>query len=440
MMLITAVREAQIPLVSAMLLGGCAAKLVRTLRLGSMDVGLGATALFPLRARRPVAMAMCAIEFGLGAGLIATAGHVGVGWPANSVRLGAGVLFLVAASALLELRDTRPDVGCGCFGEFSTAPVSVRTIARAALLAIGAFVTIDMPPLQVPHRAFDLAPLLGIFVAELAVLAVLSPELAEALVRLGYSEPCELRVLSEDRTLSSLRRSTQWRKHARVITADVPVDMWRELCWRYVAFASRGDGRDTEVVFAVYMRPRRPPVHAALVDAATGQVLPWPAQPVGLAWPLGLAGLTQLAGLAWLAWLAGLARLAGLAGLARPARLGSSNPAGPAARLNAAPAACAMPGAAVAPGAAVMSGAAVVASAAVVAGGAAAPGSATVSETMAGLRGTVEPLLAAPAEPDKPALSAVRGVPDLRILPPAPLAAHPLGTRRADDMPFSNGI
>jgi hypothetical protein len=62
-----------------------------------------------------------------------------------------------------------------------------------------------------------------------------------------------------------------------VITEYVPVDMWRELCWRYVVFPARAGDREAEVVFAVYMRPHRPPVHAAIVDAATGEALSWPA-------------------------------------------------------------------------------------------------------------------------------------------------------------------
>jgi hypothetical protein len=111
------------------------------------------------------------------------------------------------------------------------------------------------------------------------VLAALSPELGEALVRLGYSEPCELRRLPAVRTLAALRRSSQWRRRAGLVTADVPLDMWRELCWRYVVFPARVGDREAEIVFAVHMRPHRPPIHAALVDAATGGVLAWPAAP-----------------------------------------------------------------------------------------------------------------------------------------------------------------
>jgi hypothetical protein len=59
----------------------------------------------------------------------------------------------------------------------------------------------------------------------------------------------------------------------------VPIDMWRELCWRYVVFPARVGDRDAEIVFAVYLRPHRPLIHAALVDAASGDVLAWPAAP-----------------------------------------------------------------------------------------------------------------------------------------------------------------
>jgi hypothetical protein len=276
---LTEVREAQVPLLSAMLLGGCAAKFARGLRVGSLDAGLGPTALFPLRLRRPVAVVICAVELVCGVALIVTAGGLGRGDVANAVRLTTSLLFLVATCALIELRTSHPETGCGCFGEFSTAPVSGRTLARSAFFAVAALATIGLPPLRAPHPGADAARLLGIFAVELCLIAALSPELGEALVRLGYSEPCELRRLPAVRTLAALRRSSQWRKRAGLITAEVPVDMWRELCWRYVVFPARVGDRDAEIVFAVYLRPNRPVVHAALVDSASGEVLPWPASP-----------------------------------------------------------------------------------------------------------------------------------------------------------------
>ena len=221
------IREAQVPLLSAMLLGGCAAKLARILRVGSMDAGLGPTALFPLRLRRPVAITTCAVEFACGVALIVTAGGLGRGGPATAVRLATSLLFLVATCALIELRTSHPETGCGCFGEFSRAPVSGRTLARSAFFAAAALGTIGLPPLRAPHPGADAARLLGIFAIELVVIALLSPELGEALTRLGYSEPCELRRLPTVRTLAALRRSSQWRKRSWLITTEVPVDMVR---------------------------------------------------------------------------------------------------------------------------------------------------------------------------------------------------------------------
>jgi len=277
--LVTDVQEVQIPLLSAMLLGGCAAKLTRVLRVGSMDAGLGPTALFPMHLRRPVAIAMCAAEFICGVMLLVTIGRFGRGEPANAVRLATGLLFLIATCALIELRTSHPETGCGCFGDFSRSPVSGRTLTRSALLSLAALATIGLPPVHLPRPGAEAGQLLGAAVLELLVLAVLSPELGEALVRLGYSEPCELRRLPAVRTLTALRRSSQWRRRAAVITADVPVDMWRELCWRYVVFPARVGEREAEVVFAVYLRPHRPAIHTALVDAASGGVLAWPTAP-----------------------------------------------------------------------------------------------------------------------------------------------------------------
>ena len=266
--MLAAIREVQLPVIAVLMLGACAAKLARTLRTWSVDEGLGPTALFPMRMRGPMAVLFCAVEGGLGLGLIVTAGRVGSGAPADCIRLGCGLMFLVATSALLELRASRPDVGCGCFGDFSTAPVSTRTLARSALLSAAALATLGLAPIKLPKPGSDTAQLLIILLAELIVLAALSPELGEALVRLVYSEPCELRSLPADRTIAALRRSKQWRRHAGLITADVPADVWRELCWRYAVFPARCGERSTEIVFAIFLEHRQA-IHAVMVDAAT---------------------------------------------------------------------------------------------------------------------------------------------------------------------------
>jgi hypothetical protein len=279
-LLVVAIREVQIPLLAAMLIGACLAKLSRVLRARSVAVALGPTALFPLRLRRPVAMAMCATEMSLGIALLVTVGPLGAGLPATAVRGLTAVLFITATGGLVELRQRRPDVGCGCFGDLSMTPVKLRTIARSALLALAAAATVGVTPLRLPPPGEALALRAGLLVAEFALIAMLSPEIGEALVKLGYSEPCELRMLPVERTLAALHGSRVWRRHAPVITRERPVDVWRELCWRYLVYPGRHGGRDVEVVFAVSLRGRRPAMRAAVVDAATGQVLPpMPARP-----------------------------------------------------------------------------------------------------------------------------------------------------------------
>lgn len=269
-------REVQVPLLAVMLLSASAAKWGRVVRVGRMDAGLGPTALFPMPLRRPVAIAICAAELTCGLALLLTATGPGRGELANAARIATCLLFVVATLALFELRGSNPAAGCGCFGDLSTAPVSARTLTRSALLAVAGIATVGLPPLRLLRSGSETAIVLAGLAVELAVIAALSPELGEALVRLGYSEPCEVRRVPAARTLTALGKSTVWRKRRGVITADVPVDMWREVCWRYVVYPARAHGKEAEAVFAVSLRSHRPVVHAALVDVATGAMLDWP--------------------------------------------------------------------------------------------------------------------------------------------------------------------
>jgi hypothetical protein len=274
--MLTAVRELQIPLLAALLLGGCAAKGWRVLRSRSMTVAMDPAGLFPLRLRRPVMIAMCATEFGLGLALLATAGRVGAagsGLPATTVRVAAALFFLVAVGALNETRQRRPDAGCGCFGEFSDTPIGWRTIIRAGVLCAAATVTIGLPPLRMPSSPATAELLLAALAFELSLIAFLSPEIGEVLVRLGYSEPCELRRLPVGRTLTALHASAQWRRYAGQVSAGAPDDVWREGCWRFVVYPGSALGRRVDIVFAVYLQARRPPVRVAVLDADTDEVL-----------------------------------------------------------------------------------------------------------------------------------------------------------------------
>ncbi len=280
--MLSAFREMQIPLLAALLMLACSGKAARAARSRSIDEGLGPTTMFPMHLRRPVAMAMCATELGLGLMLIATAGPFTV-WPAaaNLVRLGVVLLFVTATAALLELRARRLDVGCGCFGDLSSTPVSMRTIARSGLLTVAAAASVGVPPLRLTgdgipgalHGTLEARLLVALVAVEVALLGALSPELGEALVRLGYREPCERRTLSPRRTFATLRSSRAWRRHAALLTSAEPADMWRELCWQYLVFPGEVDGREADIVFAVYARRWRPPVRTAVIDARTGEAL-----------------------------------------------------------------------------------------------------------------------------------------------------------------------
>jgi hypothetical protein len=262
-------REVQVPLLAVLLIGGCAAKAGRAIGARSIDAGIGPTAMFPLALRRPAAMAICAIEFALGIGLLATAGRTGAGSPADAARGAAALLFCTAVAALQELRMRRPDAGCGCFGDLSGTPVSWRTIARAALLGAAALASIGAPPLRMPDSSGRAAEMIALTLLELALLAALSPEIAQIMVRLGHAEPCEVRRVPVDRTLATLRASAPWQRYRPYLISTTPTDVWREGCWRFAAYPGVLASRRVEVVFAVYLTGRRAPVRAGVLHVPT---------------------------------------------------------------------------------------------------------------------------------------------------------------------------
>jgi hypothetical protein len=225
--------------------------------------------MFPFRLQRPAAIAIGASEFALGVGLLLTAGRIGVGAPALAVRAGTAVLFCTAVAALAELRTRRPDVGCGCFGDVSSTPVGWRTITRAALLGAAALASIGVPPLHMLGSPARCGEVLAVTVAELALLAVLSPEIGELMVRLGRAEPCELRRVPVARTLDTLWASASWRRYHRYLISTDPTDVWREGCWRFAVFPGILASRRVEVVFAVYLSGRHAPVRAGVLDIDT---------------------------------------------------------------------------------------------------------------------------------------------------------------------------
>ncbi len=265
-------REVQIPVLAALLIGGAAAKAKRALSARSFDASTGPTVLFPLRLRRPVAVAICAAELALGAGLLVTAD--GTGDLVSTIRVAIVILFGTAVGALHELRSRRPEAGCGCFGELSGTPVTWRSIARAALLGAAALATIGARPLSMPHTPGQAAAVLVILAAEVALLAALSPEIGAAMVRLGHTEPCEVRRVPVTRTLAALEDSTPWRRYRPYLVSTAPSDVWREACWRFVAYPGVLGRRQVDVVFAVSLAGRRVPVRVGVLDVdGTGALL-----------------------------------------------------------------------------------------------------------------------------------------------------------------------
>jgi hypothetical protein len=270
------VREVQVLLLAVLLIGGGAAKLWHASGARPAGHGTGPTALFPVRLRRPAVIALCATEFSLGACLLLTAGGAGAGTAALAVRAATAVLFCTAVGALHELRGRRPDAGCGCFGELSDTPVSWRAMARAALLCVAAVAAITAPPLRLPGSAGQAWLTLAAAAAELALLAVLSPEVGQLILRLSHAEPCELREVPADRTLSVLRSSVPFRRYRRFLLAPTPADVWREGCWRFAVFPGVLAGRPVEVVFAVHLAGRHGPVRVGVLDTGADIPAPWP--------------------------------------------------------------------------------------------------------------------------------------------------------------------
>src|ERR1700759_717208 len=103
MLMLTAIRDAQIPLLAAVLLGAFGAKIWRMLRPHAGSDHSDPTALFPAHLRRPITVLVFAAELGLGLGLIATAlrlpstgfTEADLAVPAMVVRAGTALFFLV---------------------------------------------------------------------------------------------------------------------------------------------------------------------------------------------------------------------------------------------------------------------------------------------------------------------------------------------------------
>ena len=256
-------QEVQLPLLACILISACLAKLA----IREPDDTIGAGTLAGLRRHRVAVVTVAAIEGGLGVGLLVT-DH-------PAARSGAVVVFFVATLVVLELRGRKANEGCGCFGGLSTTPVGLRTVLRAFLFLLAALAVAGVPATGVDVIRHGTGWHGAIVVGELAVLAALSPEIGVLLARRRQRVPCEHRTVPLPETFAILHASEQWRTYAPLIVTADPVDVWRELCWRFLAYRGREDDEDVEIVFAVSTEERNPPVRAAIVhpdddDSDTG--------------------------------------------------------------------------------------------------------------------------------------------------------------------------
>ncbi|MEV0382784.1 MauE/DoxX family redox-associated membrane protein [Nonomuraea sp. NPDC050643] len=254
--------ESQLPLLIVLLLLGTTAKVITVGSGGEPGAlsRLGPAVLVPDRMLAPALLVCAAGELVLATGLLLTT-HPFFRW-------GTVAFFALSTYVLLELRRRRPDAGCGCFGEVSSAPVGLRSVGRTVVLTGMAGVSVWAP---VPGWVAMTQPS-WYTAAGMAVLALLSPEIEEMIDRVRFRAPCEQRRgPAESVTLSRLRSSGTWRAHRGELASTEPYDSWRELCWRFFAFRNHDED---DVVFAVYLSGRRPAVRMAVVSAEDSGSLP----------------------------------------------------------------------------------------------------------------------------------------------------------------------
>lgn len=257
------VRETQLPVLAAMLLLGAVAKLADRSQRGQ-----GPAVLLPLGWRRAATLAHGVAEGAVAFALIGASGVAG-----GAARIAAAALFAGGVAALVVLRRTAPETGCGCFGGLSTAPVDWRSIARSALLAVSALATLGVPATAAHVVVGASTGHAAVVAIEMVLLGVLSPESAELARRATRRVPCAVREVPLQRTLARLRASDLWRINTALLEDTEPKDAWRHGCWRFVLFTGRRNGRPVDVVFGVPLEGRRPGVRAVIADRETGTVL-----------------------------------------------------------------------------------------------------------------------------------------------------------------------
>ncbi|MGH3244396.1 MAG: MauE/DoxX family redox-associated membrane protein [Spirillospora sp.] len=272
--MVTVFQNTQVLLLAAVLLAAGLAKLTvreevadASHHVHGVPVPAGLARLTALRGSRRMTVGLGVGEGVLGMALLVTS-HL-------SVRLATTVVFAGATWLVGELRVRRPDAGCGCFGGLSGRKVERRSVLRAVLFTGAAVASLGAPLAGLDVLRDVHSPVGLVFAVELALFAALSPELAALVERRGLPHgpgrmamPCERRRSPIEETYATLYDSPAWVEHENVVASAVPLDVWREGCWRFVVFPARVDDRDVEIVFAVSTAERERTVRSALVVPA----------------------------------------------------------------------------------------------------------------------------------------------------------------------------
>ena len=182
-MMITAFRESQLLLLVCVFALACAGKLMSP--------------------KDRQALLFAGVEAGLCVLLLVSADPL--------VRLVTAMVLVAATWVLGDLRTSRPEEGCGCFGVLSSSRIGKRTVIRTGLLAVAAMLTfgLERHGLQVLGDSLGWRGLM--FGAELAFFLVISPEPALLLRRTEV--PCDLRRVPLSVSLGMLHSSEAWQEY-----------------------------------------------------------------------------------------------------------------------------------------------------------------------------------------------------------------------------------
>jgi hypothetical protein len=266
--MIDAISNLQAPLVASILLLAAVGKVDVARRGRPLDAldqpALGA---LPDAAVRAAWLMIVFFELGVVVVLVALPSSP---WPPflASSFLAGGAAYAVWS------RRVAPDSPCGCFGSFSRAPVSWKTIARASLLAAAALAAGLATGGWADTRGNLWLWLL--LVGELGTLAYLSPELY-GLWRwfvVGRKAPrCANSEQRLEASLQELRRSSLWAQLRDNLLQPDYADSWRDGCWRFFSFPTRHSGEFATAIFAVRLPPGRHAYKGAIVRDSDGTVL-----------------------------------------------------------------------------------------------------------------------------------------------------------------------